>query len=267
MNIFVKENLLKTREHLSPSGKYKLVIETFKTGPQTWNYTKGSVYSTHTNDFCGSIERNYPHFPFLFFFKDNKEYLVSGKSYLSQSIINCQTGHTYESQEKKDNFCWSQMWQVDENTICVCGCFWGGPYIYSFYDFSDISLGWPELEIKVDENIKFPVEKMEYFLTNNDLAGQHNYPDPEISNHQITFTVKESRVIWAAKSKLSNDVKEINMEVGDYLEQLQEPNGFEIYNYKEKIQKFDKLKMTWKRIENKMVLIDFWRNQSKLLDE
>ena len=68
-------------EHLSPSGKYRLVVTRHGTGPGTWNYSKGRVYRK-TNaggwELFAEICRNYGSFPFAWVegHKDGDDYLV-----------------------------------------------------------------------------------------------------------------------------------------------------------------------------------------------
>ena len=245
---------MNTKEHLSPLGKYKLIIQTFES-----KYTIGSVYTVQTNEFCGSIERNSAYFPFLFFVKNNREFLVAGENDLSQSIINCETGHTYKS--KQGTFHWTEMWQVDEKTLCVCGYVVNTVYQFKFFDFSDLFKGWPELYVDMDEDKIQEVKNMEYLLTHLDLKSENNYSDPIVQNGEIEFVVKESRVRWVAKTKLDYQISELDMELGEYLEQNKEPNGYEIFDYKDKIYQIDKCRIKFKRIDNKMVLIDLWVKQ------
>lgn len=151
-DLYQEENISKTGEYVSPSKKYKLVVNTYNTqkvtGKQTWEYTQGFVYDNN-NNLIGTIKRNYSEFPFVFFKKDDIEYLVSGKSYMRQTILNCVTGQIYDNTDDPDgdDFCWASISQLDENTIVANGCYWGGGYEYKFFDFSNISKGWPELEV------------------------------------------------------------------------------------------------------------------------
>lgn len=152
-DLYQDENVTKTEEYLSPSTKYKLIINTYNTSKitnkNTWEYTKGIIYNIDSLNIVGFIKRNYSAFPFLFFVKDGVEYLISGRSYMSQTILNCETGQIHDNTNDPDRsqFCWSEIIQVDENTVAVNGCFWGASYEYKFFDFTDISKGWDELEV------------------------------------------------------------------------------------------------------------------------
>lgn len=146
------ENVIETSQHMSPSGNYKLIVKKYNTskvsGQSTWEYTQGLAYDMD-NNLIGYIKRNYSEFPFVFFKQDEKEYLVSGRSYMKQTILDLQSGEIYDNSDNPDvdEFCWADISQLDENTLVVNGCYWGGGYEYKFFDFSDITKGWPELQV------------------------------------------------------------------------------------------------------------------------
>lgn len=153
MDYYQEQNIIKTVEHLFPSGKFKLTIHTYNTkaisGKSTWEYTQGIVTSMDNNQVVGFIKRNYSQFPYLFFIQNEVEYLVSGRSYMSQTIINCHTGEVYDNTDdpERADYCWADIIQLDNNTVAVNGCVWGGGYKYTFYDFTNISKGWPQLNV------------------------------------------------------------------------------------------------------------------------
>ena len=265
--IYIKENLIQTKEYISPSQRYKLIVETYKTGYGTWDYTKGTIYSCSNNHWVGEIRRNYPHFPHLFFTKKDisgnyVEYLISGRDYMSQTIINCENGHIYDNSEdpNKDPFCWNQMWQIDQNTICVLGCYWGGSYIYSFFDFSNLSIGWNNLDTICSNGSKIP--NYDYVLTNNDLSGHNNYPDPIVENGVITFIVKETRIFGVGIN--ARGIKEIDMELGEYEDQEEMDEGLKIPYSKLKTYQIDMARMRYKRVADHMELFEFWRDERQM---
>jgi hypothetical protein len=151
-DMYTKENLITRKEYLSPSRRYKLWIDIYKSKNGS-NCTKGSMYSVSINEFCGEVKRECPDFPFLFFKKGNKEYLISGSTYTTQTIIDCNIGHIYENRYEND-FCWNTISQVDENMICVYGYYMGNDssdkesypiksdeqikYMFKFFNFSDL---------------------------------------------------------------------------------------------------------------------------------
>lgn len=145
MDYYLEENVTKTEEHVS--GNYKLVIKTYNTsklfGRSTWDYTEGFVYNN--DKFVGSIKRNYGSFPFCFF----GHYLISGRSYMKQTVIHCETGQIYDNTDdpESDEFCWSSIMQMDDLTLVVYGCYWGAGYEYKFFDVSNVEVGWPALKV------------------------------------------------------------------------------------------------------------------------
>lgn len=50
MDYYLDENVTKTVEYTSPSGKYKLIIKNYNTSKlsnkSTWEYTQGLIYDT-----------------------------------------------------------------------------------------------------------------------------------------------------------------------------------------------------------------------------
>src|ERR1700758_4295029 len=147
-NYYLPENITKTSFRTSPSGKYAVIINTYNTskisGKNTWEYTQGEVY--FGDRLVGSIRRNYCEFPFLFFQRGDHEWFISGSSYMNQTVIDCSTGEIYD--RNKDEFCWAKIYQLDENTLAVEGCYWGAGYETQFFDFTDPSKGWPELDVE-----------------------------------------------------------------------------------------------------------------------
>lgn len=145
MDYYLEENVINTQEHTHKN--YKLVIKTYDTkkvsGRSTWDYTQGFIYNNDV--LVGSIKRNYGSFPFCFF----DHYLVSGRNYQRQTIIDCDNGQIYDNTDDPDadDFCWSSIGYMD-NTLYVQGCYWGAGSEYKFFDVSDISKGWPELKVE-----------------------------------------------------------------------------------------------------------------------
>jgi hypothetical protein len=274
-DIFRPENKIETTEHLSPSGKYRLVIQKYKSG--IYNCTKGSIYSS--NQWVGEIRRENNHFPFLFFQKSNgNELLIGGRTPWSQTIINCQTGHVYDNSDSSnvEGFRWNKIRQLDSQTICVEGYYWGGPSMYQFYDFSNLNLGWPRMEVVQYPDL--PLPNYHYILMDHDLAGERNYLDPLIKNSCITFEVKECRVKGVANlvyRKLKRDEIELNVKsyvdfgLRDYIYQLDDE--FQCWklekDYRECIYCQDMARMTFSRIKNKIRMVEFWRSKQRIHED
>ncbi len=265
--IYTEKNCIEKREHLSPSGKYRLIVETYKTGGLC-NYTKGTVYSA--DQWVGEIRRNFPYFPFLFFQKANgNELLISGRTPYSQTIINCQTGHIDDNTDvgNHEKFCWVKIRQLDFKTICVLGDSELGNYDYRFYDLSNPSLGWPRMEVVQYSNL--PLPKEDYILKHQEWNG--NYLEPLIRNYCITFEVKELRVKGLANLKyrtvkddeIQLEVKDwINLELEHYLNQLEEGDQYWVLenSYQSSVHRQTKAQTTFTRIGNQIMLIEFLKS-------
>lgn len=168
MNFFDPKNeRIDTRkEHLSPSGRYKLVVSKFQTKPGSWDYSQGKVYAIGSDEPIGTIQRNYGAFPFLFI-EDHEghDYLVGGENYQGQTVIQLDTGKKVNNlshgHEKGFGFCWSSYeFNKQHKMLVVDGCYWACPYEIKLFDFSDpIGKGWVEIENKLGiDGDRRPVE-------------------------------------------------------------------------------------------------------------
>ena len=147
----------------SSQREYTLIIQnyinnnseriSYSVNKSLWNYTRGIVINKTDNLIVCDIKRNFPVFPFLFFEKKDKEYLICGKSYNKQCVIDLSNGIIYEGFET-DNFCWSRLYKLNENTLLVNGKYYNENYIYKFFDFTNPENGWKEIEMdnKILEN-------------------------------------------------------------------------------------------------------------------
>lgn len=132
-----------TEEVESPSGKYLLTIEHYKTGPKSWNYTKGTVRDLKCK-IVGSVYRNYSSFWHCWVegHPDGHDYLFCGENYQGQTVIQLDTG------DRKDfvgidcrlggAFCWQEALCSPNNMfLAVNGCFWGCQHEARIIDISD----------------------------------------------------------------------------------------------------------------------------------
>jgi hypothetical protein len=159
-------NVDQRKEHLSPSGKYKLVVTPFATSPGSWSYSQGLVYALGSDTAIAEVQRNYSAFPFLWVegHKNGHDYLVCGADYQGQTVVELDTGKRRdflpEDAKKGFGFCWVD-YRYDERAslLLVCGCIWAAPYEYRFYDFADPMSDWQELEVEecIDADQQWPV--------------------------------------------------------------------------------------------------------------
>ncbi len=144
----------------SPSGRYRLTIRTYRTGPHTWSYARGTVVRIADGTQVCDIKRNLGEFHHSFVTKDACEYLITGRSYMSQTIVNLD--HAVETEPVADHydgaaFCWAACYlSPNGNTLAVDGCIWACPYEVRFFDFSDPTRGWPALPIVGAECVEDP---------------------------------------------------------------------------------------------------------------
>lgn len=158
---FVDENLEgEPKDVISPSGRFRLTIRTYRTAPGRWNYTRGTVTRVADGAVVCDIQRNLQAFHHSFITKDSREYLIAGRSYMSQTVVDLDRGQELEpSGDHYDGgaFCWARCYlSPDGNTLAVEGCIWACPYELRFFDFSDPARGWPALPITGVERIEDP---------------------------------------------------------------------------------------------------------------
>jgi hypothetical protein len=243
---FIDENEQRRVEASTPSGRFKMVIRYYSTKKGCWNYSRGTIYDLEGNEIC-DIKRNYSSFHHSFIVKDGQEWLITGRSYMSQTIINLDTGEIFEpsgDQYKGSAFCWAgEALSPDEQVLIVEGCYWAAPYEYKFFDFSDPSKGWPEL--KIYEN------------------GEHTYlcidqgdcDDPLHPkwNEDRTVTTFDASQFFLPLQKYENDIEmeELDALSGEY----DKPENWRI--------DVDQ-KVTLQRQGDQMVIIDRWRSEVEL---
>lgn len=151
---------------LSPSLRYEIETTDLEHGPGYWNYLR--VVVTRLPAFANgswtprvvlaTFERNYGTLYHSFFRFNGHEYFQSGRTYTSQLFVNLDTGAVHDtsimdhvvpygapdktrSQCLESCFCWASIAGCFGDVLVVEGCFWGGPYDYVCYDFSDPSRG------------------------------------------------------------------------------------------------------------------------------
>lgn len=141
---------------LSPSGKYRLILNLTVKHEGYWQFTIAKVENAITDEFITVVHRNYPSFPHAWIEKhpDGHDYFVCGEDYQGQTVIQLDTGlrkdHLPQAVKKGCGFCWAQIEaeMVNGNpTLLVNGCYWGASFEYVRYDFaSPFSLPYLELE-------------------------------------------------------------------------------------------------------------------------
>src|SRR5262245_24517694 len=79
---------------MSPSGRFRLTIRTYRT--TGWNFSRGTVARVADGATVCDIQRNYGMFHHSFVTKDGREYLITGRSYMSQTIVDLDRGQEFE---------------------------------------------------------------------------------------------------------------------------------------------------------------------------
>lgn len=145
MDFFVEENRVPEhqKETLSPSGKFKLVVDSYTTSKGAWNYTRGQVIRNEDNTVVETVYRNYSSFWHNWIEHPNgNEYVFCGEDYQGYTIVNATQGTQqnllHENARQGWGWCCAEGHPSPDGLIvAVGGCFWGGPYSLRFFDFSD----------------------------------------------------------------------------------------------------------------------------------
>lgn len=161
---------------ISPSGKYKVIVTA--ENDEKWKI-RAQVYRMSDNHMIADIYRHFIKFNSSFFIKDGKEWLQTGRHYMTQLFIDLDNGTIYDDIPHIENsdeyytgksFCWKKSWaSPDGKTLAVAGYYWASDNEIKFYDITDISKGWPELKINdyfLYNNLKYPKWK----IIDNDIC-------------------------------------------------------------------------------------------------
>ena len=265
LEFITEENETDSEEILSPSGRFRLMIRHYRTKPNCWEYSRGTVTRVEDGEEICDIVRNYGWFVHSFVEKKvpiggecndcqcdcegcrptecHEEWLITGRSYMSQTIVNLETGDIYEpAGDQYDGFafCWAQhSLSPDGNTLMVDGCHWACPYEFRFYDFTDPSKGWPELKICKD--------------------GEETYLDadskkPPVWKEDGTFECYEVREIYKPLNKDWNEMtsKEIESVPSGQGDELPDTENVVV------------AKRVLKRIGDRMEIVEDWVSESEL---
>lgn len=136
---------------LSPSGRFRLIVRNYRSRPGAWNVSRGVVTRVSDGAVVADLCRNISGFGHTFVQKDGAEWLIAGRAYTSQTLVNLDTGAEYEPPGDPylgEGFCWTDVrLSPDGNTLLVEGCVWACPYEVRFFDFTNPARGWPELTL------------------------------------------------------------------------------------------------------------------------
>lgn len=249
-DFYIDENeIVANREELiSPSKKFKLVIRYYQTAKGCWNYSRGTVYRISDNKEICDIKRNYSTFHHAFIVKDNVEWLITGRNYTAQTVVNLETEKEYNSDVKAGGhgFCWSSYRLLEDGkTLLVHGCYWAGPYEYKLFDFSNPETGWPEIELEEESEYVKDFEDDGCFYS--DSRGSK---EPTFNNGNITFY--QTRRIFKPLNKEDDELYEELKNISD--DEYENPENWKIT---------EEVKITAKIENNKIKIVDVWLSEDE----
>lgn len=173
INFYIKDNLVSEKSHISPSGKYTLIVQEYYTKKGCWNYTKGLVYNGEI--LIAEVPRNYAQFPFEFVesHPDGHDYLFCGEDYQGQTVIQLDTGikksYLHPNAKKGVAFCWAAMKKSPSGKyLFVEGCYWAVPGEFRIYDISKPLEGNNELPL-VWRNDDMPSGEFIEWINDNEV--------------------------------------------------------------------------------------------------
>lgn len=140
--------------YTSPSGRFRLEVRAYATRPNCWTYSRGTVVRVADGAIVADVRRNYSAFHCSFVTKDGHDYLIAGRSYMGQTIVDLDRGEEWNDPKHPDGydgmeFCWAaSVLSPDGRTLLVDGCHWACPYEYRFYDLTDPAQGWAALPVR-----------------------------------------------------------------------------------------------------------------------
>jgi hypothetical protein len=138
--------------HPSPSGRYRLVVNDYRTKDGCWDYSRGRVYAG--DRLVADVRRNYGifHFGWAEGHPDGHDYLLCGEDYQGQTVVQLDTGrradHVPEQAKSEHGFCCTAYYpSPDRKLVVIDGCYWACQYELVFCRFDDpMALPWPQID-------------------------------------------------------------------------------------------------------------------------
>jgi hypothetical protein len=156
---YLDKNAKSSKDHLSPSGRYKLIVTKHETGKGTWAVSKGKIVRTCDGKIVDVVKRNYSAFPFAWVedHPNGHDYLICGEDYQGQTFVELDTTSRISFMSPGAHagfgFCWAEIHpSPNKMTLAVVGCVWGGPFEVRFWDFRDPYKHPIEIKSRVSDN-------------------------------------------------------------------------------------------------------------------
>ncbi len=197
------------QEIVSPSGNFRLTLDSYSAGSNSWEYTRGRVRRVGSRKIVADVKRNYSHFWHSWINHSNgDEYLLCGEDYQGQTVINLTQGTVRnffpDSGHEGLGFCWTSAYpSPDSKIIAVDGCYWGCPADIVFFDFS-----------KPDE-----LPYLEYLRVSNQIGCEGWLDD---NRFKLTREIEVRKVDGRLYEELSDEEQEElddNGDLSEYIEQ------------------------------------------------
>lgn len=128
--------------HVSSSGRFSLEVQTYSSGTNSWDYSRGVVRAISGGQTVADVKRNYGIFWHTWVtLPTGHEYLLCGEDYQGYSVVALDEKrwevHFPDEAFTGGGFCWAAAHpSPDGSLLAVDGCYWACPYELVVFDFS-----------------------------------------------------------------------------------------------------------------------------------
>jgi len=215
LGFFKPKNRIDESEKIySPSGKFYLIISSYKTGENTWGYSRGIIKNSENDKVIADVKRNYSHFWYSWIQHINgNEYFLCGEDYQGQTVVNLTKGITQnyfpESGFDGHGFCWVNATpSKDSQVLAVEGCYWACPYDVVFFDFKNPD----ELPFKELRRIEDVGDIKGWDVNNNFIVDREIEIRKSDGKHYDELTEEEQEILDNNSNLI--DYKKVTVEIG-----------------------------------------------------
>jgi hypothetical protein len=141
-------------DELSPCGRYRLEIEEYATVDRA-GIAVAVVHRTEDGREVATVKRNYDQCFYGWVSREGHDYLLFPEDFEGQTVIDLTDGRVAGFSSSDDPFIWAEFHlSPDQSKLAVVGCYWGGPYQVTVYDFRQpLDLPLPKMgEFNLPEN-------------------------------------------------------------------------------------------------------------------
>lgn len=167
----------------SQSGKFIIEHEKDYITESDTTYTVVNLINTQNGSKIYTYKLRNCYKPFeQFVLLNGVEWWISGRDYMLQLFVNCETGEVYDDPNKVEQsedyikgsmFIWrgNAIASPDGKYLFVEGCFWACPYEWRLFDISDLKNGYKEIDLMNDITILDSTDPDPFFDSFSDYTN------------------------------------------------------------------------------------------------